>query len=215
MTAWKGFKDVRATIEVDLSKSEDELWKGLVNTARKNIKRANFYKLVFQESDKWDDFYQFYSATWARGGVSPEPLEEIKKKKLFMAFYNSEPVGGGVVDIRNGRLTFFAIAVGEKYLDMQVYAFIYWNLILWAKNNGFKIVDLGGYQLGTKVGDKLYYVNKFKEKWGGEIKMIPVYSKNPLYILGRKAIIKSRICKWLLDRAKRRPLREKKEYTRK
>jgi lipid II:glycine glycyltransferase (peptidoglycan interpeptide bridge formation enzyme) len=212
---WKGFKDVRATIQIDLSKTEEELWMNLESTARKNVKRANTYNLVLKESEEWEKFYPYYSATWARGGVSPEPIEEMKKdRKLFLAYYGEEVAGGGVVEIENGVLEFFAIAVGEKYLEMQAYAFIYWNLILWSKRNGLTTVDLGGYQLGTKVGEKLYYVNRFKEKWGGELKLIPVYSWNPFYILGRKAIRNSAMCKWIWDRIKGRPLPQKKEYTR-
>ncbi len=212
--AWKGFRDVQATILIDLAKSEEELWLNLKKTARKNIKRANSYNLAFRECDDWETFYKMYEETWRKGGDKPNSIERIKRYRLFGAYYGNEMVGGGVVDIDEERLKFFAISVKESALDMQAYAFLYWNLILWAKKNGLKKADLGGYQLNAKAGSKLYYVNVFKEKWGGEITKYYVYSKNPFYILGRKLIRNSSVAKWIWDRAKGRPLKEKKEYTR-
>lgn len=74
------------------------------------------------------------------------------------------------------------------------------------KQHNFSILDLGGYQLKAKPGTKLYEVNRFKERWGGNIKIYHIYSKNPFYILGRKAIRNLPAARWLWDRIKGRPI---------
>lgn len=67
----------------------------------------------------------------------------------------------------------------------------------------------GGWQI--KARGHLEGVNSFKEKWGGEIAKYYVYSYNPFYILGRKAIRNSRFFRWVWDRIKRRPHEKRNE----
>ena len=39
-----------------------------------------------------------------------------------------------------------------------------------------------------RMYNKLYQINKFKSRWGGEIVEQPIYFKNPIKVLGRKTI---------------------------
>jgi len=55
-------------------------------------------------------------------------------------------------------------------------------------------------------GSKLYEINRFKERWGGKIVTYYIYSSNPFYILGRKAIRNFPIARWIWDRIKGRPI---------
>ena len=75
-------------------------------------------------------------------------------------------------------------------------------MIKWAKENNFKIVDLGGYQLNAEKDSKLEKINKFKERWGGKIITYKIESKNPFYILGRKIIRNFHFVKKIRDRKK-------------
>jgi lipid II:glycine glycyltransferase (peptidoglycan interpeptide bridge formation enzyme) len=214
---WKGFKDVQATVIIDLkNKNEEDLFKQLDRSRRKNINKAKANGLIFNEANEkeWLEYYKIHEKVWREGGLNPIKFENLKKAnyKLFVVKKEGQVFGGGVIEIEEDKIKFRAFASLIELQNMRINDFLYWNNILWALKNGKRYVDLGGYQLNAKLGDKLYHVNKFKEMWGGKIKVYPVYSYNPFYILGRKMIRSSRIMKWVWDRIKLRPLRKKKEY---
>lgn len=202
---WKGFKDVRATIEIDLTKSEEELWNSLDKDARWGVKKAKKegLKVSLSNNEKiWKDFYKIYKETCKRGKIVPIDFEKIKEGKLFSCFFEAEIIAGAVVKIEEEMVTLFLNASKYEYLKFQPNNLLYWTIIKWAKEKGFKIFDLGGYQLNAKSEDKLYNINKFKLRWGGEIKKYLIYSKNPFYILGRKTIRNIHVVKKLRDKVK-------------
>ena len=126
--------------------------------------------------------------TCKHGNIVPSEIEKVKEGKLFACVLEKRIVAGAVIKSEGERVTLFLNASHPDYLKYQPNNLLYWSIILWAKKSGFKIFDLGGYQLNAKEGNKLYSINRFKMRWGGEIKESPVYSKNPFYILGRKVI---------------------------
>lgn len=188
--AWKGFKDVQATILIDLTKDEKELWNNLKDDAKRYLKKSFKQGLVFEESKNWEDFYPIYEKVAIFGKIKPKPLEELKKGNynLLAVKYESKLIGGIAIDFKDNIPYMMINAIDSDFYNTRAGYFVYWNMILWAKKSGYNILDLGGYQLNSKPNDKLYNINQFKEKWGGEIKVYEIYSKNPFYILGRKVI---------------------------
>jgi len=210
--SWKGFKDIWATIIIDVTKSEEELLKNAERSRRKNINKAKNEGLSFTEAfdSEWREWYPIYCKVWREGGNSPVSLEEMRKPnyKLYLAKKNGKILGGGVFKDESDKITFMAYAALIEYQDLRVNDFLYWNSILYAKNTGKKYVDLGGWQINAS--GHLAGVNRFKEMWGGKIKKDYIYSYNPFYVLGRKAIRNSKFMRWIWDRIKGRPLQKKK-----
>lgn len=186
------FKDIRATIEIDLTKTEEEILNNVDKDAKWGIKKAEKEGLVFEESKKSSDlaeFYRIYKKTIIAGGIKPDNFDELNKEhyKLFLAKKEDKIIAGAIIElIDKDKFKLEYNASLYEFLKSQPNNLLYWNLILWGKKNSFKIFDLGGYQLSAK--GHLSGVNKFKERWGGEIKTYPVYSWNLFYILGRKII---------------------------
>lgn len=201
-------KDVQATIIIDLDKkTEDDLWRQIHKTRRKNIKRGRESGLVFKEAsdDEWQGYYNIYSRIWKEGGVNPEPLEKLKQHedyKLFVIKKDDNVLGGGLIELQQEGINFVAFAALPEHQDMRVNDALYWNSILWALHQGMKYVDLGGYQL--KPIGHMQGINTFKEKWGGKIVMKEVKG-SAAYILGRKAIRNIPAARWVWDRLKGRP----------
>lgn len=85
---WKGFKDVQATILVDVSRSEEELFKRADRSRRKNINKALKEGLIYTEAepDEWKEWYKIYCAVWKNGGVNPQPFKRFQKPnyKLYL-----------------------------------------------------------------------------------------------------------------------------------
>ena len=214
--AWKGFKDVQATILIDLSKDEKELWNALDKDARWGVKKAKKENLKIEETRKqedFDEFYEIYKQTCRYGGINPKSVEEIKAEKpvFFICKKDNKIIAMTAVKLKDEKTELYLNASLHEYLKYQPNNALYWCMILWAKRKGYKYFDLGGYQLDANPEDKLYHINRFKERWGGEIKTYHIHSKNPLYILGRKAIRKSSTAKKIWDKIKGRPKAEGKE----
>ena len=130
-----------------------------------------------------------------------------KAAKVITFEKDKKLLGGSVFEEFDDRIVFRAFASLIEYQDLRINDFQYWNSIKYAKSKGKTKVDLGGYQI--KARGHLVGINTFKEKWGGKIVYYYIYSKNPLYILGRKAIRNSSIARWIWDRIKRRPIPRK------
>jgi hypothetical protein len=201
------FKDVQATIEIDLKKSIDKLWTELNKDARWGIKKARKSDLKINNSSNlfgWDEFYKIYIETITRGGIIPKEKDILQKEidNLFLCFMDKKIIAGAAIKIKNNKIELFLNASKQEFLKFQPNNLLYWSIIEWGKKKGYSIFDLGGYQLGAKKGDKLYDVNRFKERWGGKIRKYTIYSKNPFYILGRKIIRNISFIKKLRDNLK-------------
>jgi lipid II:glycine glycyltransferase (peptidoglycan interpeptide bridge formation enzyme) len=205
--SWKGFKDTRTTIEIDLKKSIEELWNSLDKDARWGVKKAEKSGLkteAREDEESWKRFYEIYKETCKAGGITSEDFETIKNGKLIVCLLDNRIIAGVVIKPKNGRVVLFLNASDKEFLTYQPNNLLYWEMIKFGKNSKFEIFDLGGYQPNTKEGDKLHYVNKFKNRWGGEIKEQIIYNKNPFYVLGRKAVRKYRFFWWLNKKLKGR-----------
>ncbi|MBI5149129.1 peptidoglycan bridge formation glycyltransferase FemA/FemB family protein [Candidatus Pacearchaeota archaeon] len=204
---WKGFKDVQATIQIDLNKSLDDLWENLDKDARWGVNKAKKENLKVGKTEKeefWNKFYDVYRDTCRRGGINPFKYSYIRKENasLLICLKEKKIIAGAVIieDKKENKISLFLNASIPEYLNLQPNNILYWSMIVYGKKNGFKIFDLGGYQLNAKKGSKLYEINRFKERWGGEIIKYDIYSKNPFYILGRKLIRRFPLLKVVRDK---------------
>jgi len=209
---WKGFKDVQATILVDITPTSEEILSKVDRSRRKNIKKAIESGLRFEEAkseEEWVEWYNIYKKVWREGGIEYKKLEFFKKPNwnLFLVKLNEKMVGGGVFEELEDRIIFKAYASLIEYQQYRINDFLYWSSFLYAKSKEKKKVDLGGWQINAQ--GHLTGINSFKEKWGGDIVYYNVYSKNPLYILGRKAIRNFAFIRWIWDRIKGRPFPKK------
>jgi lipid II:glycine glycyltransferase (peptidoglycan interpeptide bridge formation enzyme) len=187
------FRDIQATIEKNLSKGMEELWENLDKEARWGVKKAKKEQLTIKEyanEDEWREFYELYKEIMVYSCLVPKDYEELKKEtaRLFLCMKEGKIIAGAAIKVRENKTVLFLNASNHEFLKFQPNNLLYWHIIEWGKKNNCPIFDLGGYQLNAKEGSKLYEINRFKERWGGEIKRYYVYSRNPLYILGRKII---------------------------
>lgn len=188
------------TIFIALKKSEEELWKNLekksirwwVKTAEKNGLKFELAK----NEEEISQFYNIYQEVADEGGFSPEKeifvkiLADTKISKLFLIKKSNEVIAGGLVliDEQNDYSILDLTASSHDGLKLQSMPFLYWNLILSSKNLGLSYFDLGGYDTFAKNKDKIHNINQFKERFGGEIKVQPIYSTKLRYPILRAAL---------------------------
>lgn len=187
------------TILVDLQKSEDELWNAMEKkSARWGVKTAvkNEVMVVKPTDDDLDAFYSLYAERVIAGGIQPEAKESIHLlastpvSKLLVAKQGEEVVAGGLVffDKANEYAVLDIATASEKGLELQAMPFVYWRIMLEVKEQGLNYIDLGGYDVMAKPGDKLYNINKFKERFGGRVVEQPVFATHGRYVSLRKVL---------------------------
>lgn len=197
------FKDIQATIRINLTKQIDELWSRLDKDARWGVNKARKEGLSIEKvenEEAWKEFYEIYKETCNRGGIFPLDFEKIKNNVLFACKKEGKIIAGAVIKEREDIIELFLNSSKGDFLKFQPNNLLYWAIIEYGKKNNFKIFDLGGYQLKAPKGSKLYEINRFKERWGGEIFKYYIYSNNPFYILGRKIIRNVPIAKKIRDK---------------
>ncbi len=198
-------KDINATVIVSLGLTEEEILNNLHKDARWGINKAKREGLIVKESSDWQSFYPIYKHTMTEAGVLATPLETLRNntKKLFICEKDGKIIAGAgiwFIDIYNKsipRLYFNASL--KEYQTLQPNNILYWQCILWAKKQGYKEFDLGGYQIKAK--GHLEGVNKFKEKWG----KITYFKKDyPLFkAMGRKLVRNVGFFWWLNKKFKK------------
>ena len=181
------------TILINLKKSEEELWQNLEKkSVRWGIKTAIKNNLKFelvQDKNEICKFYELYKKTAEIGGFSAEDIDFIVSlantpaSKLFLIKNKDEIVAGGLVliDKDYNYSVLDLTAASPEGFNLQAMPFLYWNIIKYSKNFNLDFFDLGGYDKEAKRGHKTYNINKFKERFGGQIVEQPMYSTNWAY----------------------------------
>ncbi len=206
-------KSLNSTIVLDLDKDKDYLWSQLEKKSiRWGVKTAEKNGLNFSQTTSNSDiesFYSLYVKTATDGKFKAESKEIINSliksgmTNLFIVKKKSELVAGGMVinDVNKNKSILEMTSASEEGLDLQAMPFLYWNMIIHAKSKGFLTFDLGGYDLDARPGEKTYNINKFKERFGGQITELPVYSSNSKYSLVRSIMRKFRFVKKLYKKS--------------
>lgn len=187
------------TILVDLQKSEEDLWSSMEKkSARWGVKTAmkNDLRCVVPDANDFEAFYDLYAERVKAGGISPEAKESIhllaltRVSKLLVVKHGRQVVAGGIILLdKNNKYAILDIATAsDKGFELQAMPFLYWRLMINAKEQGLRYFDLGGYDVGAKKGDKLYNINKFKERFGGRVIEQPIYATHGRYVSMRKVL---------------------------
>ena len=199
-------KDKIATVLVDLKSSQEEILKGFQKDGRYGIKKAMKEGLEVIQSEAsvdWYGYYDIYKDSMKTVGVEPMSFDELRKEScaLLICFKGNKIIAGATLKMPKDVFAYGDVptlgtnASLEEYRSSQPNNLLYWHCILWAKEKGFDVLDLGGWQMNAKgnaVG-----VNKFKERFG----KITYYEKDfPFYrAIGRKLIRNSSLF-WQLNK---------------
>lgn len=173
----KGWKRVgHYNLVMQLDKSEEELWNGMHKERRRNVGQAEKAGLRFKEVTDAEDRKEVVALlrkTYERKHVPMADdslfarLTEIMPEyvRFFAAFKEEKMIAG---EIRLGyKDLLYAWYAGsdEEYFKLRPNDFTMWNVIKWARENGYKEFDFGG---GGEPG-KPYGVRDYKLKYGCEM----------------------------------------------
>ncbi|MDP3966501.1 MAG: GNAT family N-acetyltransferase [archaeon] len=197
-------KDINATVIVDLEGSEEEMLKRFKKDVRKGINYARRNGLVVEKltEEELEDFYEVYLDTMKRGGIPPLPLQALKEKVnlVFVCKKDEKIIAGlGIIFRKDGTPVVEILASLREYQKFYPNNFLYFYSFNWARSQGYKKFDLGGWQINAR--GNLKGINEFKERWGKVI----YFKKDYPFIkaIGRKLIRTSSFFWWINKKIKK------------
>ncbi len=193
-------KDINATVLVDLEPTEEEIFKSLQKDARWGVKKAIREGLIVEESDKWEEFYEIYKQTQRGGKATIHPLKIVLETSniLFICNYKEKMIAGLAIGFRGDKYdknlpSLSKLASVSQYHSLQPNNLLVWKAILWSKKKGYKLFDMGGWQINAK--GHVVGINKFKERWG---EIVYYYTDYPFHIAIRRKLIRNFTFIWWL-----------------
>jgi len=179
----EGFEGIqpRYVFRLDLSLSLDELLANMHSKTRYNIRLAEKKGVVIKNDCSLDDlpvFYEILKETALRDHFlirSFSYFETIWKEmvergyaKLFMAYYQDEPIAGTLAFIMGDKAWYLYGASANRYRNLMPNYLLQWTMICWAKEKGCTMYDFRG--VPGKVGQDhpLYGLYRFKKGFNGK-----------------------------------------------
>ncbi|MCX6164181.1 MAG: peptidoglycan bridge formation glycyltransferase FemA/FemB family protein [Ignavibacteriae bacterium] len=173
-------------ILVDLTKSEDALWKDMYPKRRNEINKSEKLGVsveIFNEANLVDNSYKIIREVYKRAKL-PLPGKKYFESannilgvkgyiKLFGAFYEGKLLGAMYLLCFNGRAYEWYIGSYFEYMKMHPNDLIVWKIFKWCKMNDYRIFDVGG---AGKPGIE-YGVREYKKKFGGSTENLGRYQK--------------------------------------
>lgn len=173
-------------ILIDLTKSEELLWKELHSKRRNEIRKAYKEGLIFEvccSNEELIKSYKILEEVYDRAKL-PLPnydyfvnLSNTKNANFklhnFVAKYEGKIVGTMLALGYNGTLYDYYAGAYSSYYNKNPNDLIPWEVFLWGKKNGYILFDFGG---AGKPGIP-YGVRDYKKKFGGVFVNFGRYTK--------------------------------------
>ncbi|TKB73886.1 MAG: GNAT family N-acetyltransferase [Nitrospira sp.] len=176
----------RSTIvTVDLSQSEEEIWRGFTKENRKKIGRAQANGLRVEEANSPADvqlFSRLYHLNMQRlqardWYMFPESwLSDLHARfsehlTLFLVFEGDRVIAGGSMFHMNGLVSNFLSATAEDPGQCSPNNLLFYEIIRWAKRRGYRWYNMGG---GYRTNDG---VMRFKQNFSQHTEDFYTYQK--------------------------------------
>lgn len=172
---------VGCTFLIDLSRSEEELWKALKRKSfRHGIRKAEKCDVEIREEQTKRApliMHDIHLENVKRLKIPPDPLiffvsiwKNLARKghaKFFFAYHQKKPIAGIIVLLYKRIMYYYSGCSLVEALRLNANKLLQWSVIRWGKEQGYNFYDLlfapsGKYKRGPSWG--LYY---FKKNLGG------------------------------------------------
>lgn len=173
-------------ILIDLTKSEDELWKEVYSRRRSQINKSERQGIsvrIFKDDENIEKSYEILTEVYQRAKL-PLPYKEFFKEsgkilkvkdylKFFGAFYKGNLIGVMYLLCYKNVVYEWYIGSFSEYMKNHPNDLIIWEIFKWSKKNNYEVFDFGG----AGHPDKEYGVREYKKKFGGKTLNLGRYMK--------------------------------------
>lgn len=185
-----------ATVEISLTDDTAQLFGRLRSSRRRNIRRAEKAGLVVRRGTEDDlaTFLELHQHTASRQGFEAmsesylqrqwEALGESGVLSIYVAEHDGTALSAATVTAFGDRAVFKLAGLADTPLarDTRASDFLHWQIMLDAKDRGFLIYDLGGFDktaakqivAGEEPPEHLRQsASQFKLGFGGTVRVLP------------------------------------------
>lgn len=162
-----GVKETGTVVYVDLTVSEDVLWKNLKKSNRNCITRARHENVEISRTKKSEDverFYKIYNESMDRRNAKKmyyfprefydSLFDSLKENvNLFVAKSEGEIISASLFIGEGDFIHYFLSGTSPETLSLGSNNLLLYEALLWAKGQGYKLFNLGG---GYQAGDSLF-----------------------------------------------------------
>ena len=168
-----------ADTEVDLTKTEEEIFSNFNQKFRNAIRHAEKCELAYKIGGKEliDDFIKIESATWKRSGVTVDHSNDTYYNDLFKYLPNNIVVivtydkegqpAAGLVRLYDTQCAYGILSAHANRTERGTVNYTHWQLIKWIKNKGVSKYIIAGYRLKVDAGSKIESIQQFKDGFNG------------------------------------------------
>ena len=172
---------------LDISKSEQELLRGMRKTTRYSINKAETDGVTIEKSEKMTDvekFNEIYQATVNRQHFAPFSSDYLKKEfeafskdgkiSLFFAKYQGEIVSAAMITYEKNEAFYHQGASNHKFPKITPSQLLQWEIIKDAKKRGCKVYNFWGISPDDKPNHPWHGLSLFKKGFGGNaLELLP------------------------------------------
>lgn len=188
-------------IHIDLTKSEEELWREVSSKRRNEIRRAQKEGTTVSELTRENEINEAYGILKEVYSRAKLPLHDKSlfdaaynilfpkgNIKFFGAFFEKKLIGVIVALCYKGRVYDWYAGSRREYYKKYPNDLLPWEVFLWAQKAGYKLFDFGG---AGKPGVP-YGVRDYKKQYGGTFVNFGRYEKvhKPLLMTAGKLGLK-------------------------
>lgn len=161
---------------IDLQKNDSTLWEGIDRKTRNLVRKAEKNDLTVIDGDESyiEEYYELVSETFSKSnGPRLLPVDFYKsiisnlKPKSMARFrvvkHDERLIAGAIFLCYKENIYFWSGASSHKHRNLAPNNLIQWDILRWARDEGYKYYDLVRIE-----PDRLPGIAKFKEGWGGK-----------------------------------------------
>lgn len=172
------------TCVVDLTNSEDVLLSQLRQAARKGIRKSKDAKLFVRICDSFDDYEKIFCTAYYETSIAPQQLDGFWQADCGRAYrFFVVQDESGAVHATLGTYRYQGVAteilsrrtaIGQTR-NFPAQDLLHWEAMLYHKSIGDSFFNFAGYS-PAPTDDKEAGIRRFKEKWGGEERSVPIFT---------------------------------------
>ncbi|MCI0512201.1 GNAT family N-acetyltransferase [candidate division KSB1 bacterium] len=167
-------REISSVIPLDFTASQ--ILDTFIAASRRNVKRALKLGITVRETEDYAEFYDILKKNLKmRHNVTPtHTLEELlhlkslfpARIKLFAAYGGTKMVAGVVMFTCNPQVVLaFYISHNEEYQQYRGVNILFYEIIKWAIENGYKFLDFGIFTVDMEPN---WGLGRFKESFGAQ-----------------------------------------------
>ena len=163
---------------VDLTLSEEELWSNVHSKHRNSIRRgekANL-KIRIGGAELLSDYVPISTETYSRSSKTTPGFEYYNNLMksldnnicIFMSYKDGQPQSGGMF-YYNKQMAYYLHGASIGRPEPGSTNYLLWKAMLYFKEKGVKQFSFVGYHYDPEAGSKLDGIQRFKERFGGQL----------------------------------------------